>query len=132
MYGIRGERDLAERELAHLSGYRDSHPVRIGNLAASQKQLDVFGEVLDCFERYGETIEGPLWSLMRLLVEHVCTHWQDTDSGIWEGRGSSQYFVSSKSMRWVALHRDIRAPQHLHLEAYLPRSPLVLAHIPPA
>ena len=125
MYGIRGERGLAERELAHLSGYRDSHPVRVGNLAASQKQLDVFGEVLDCFERYGETIEGPLWSLMRLLVEHVCTHWQDTDNDIWEVRGSSQHFVSSKVMCWVALDHGIRAAQHFHLEADLPRWLLV-------
>ena len=134
VYGIRGERDLAERDLAHLSGYHDSHPVRIGNLAASQKQLDVFGEVLDSFhvywrrggfERYGETIEGPLWSLMHVLVEHVCTHWQDTDSGIWEVRGSSQHFVSSKVMCWVALDRGIRAAQHFHLEADLPRWLLV-------
>ena len=81
MYGIRGERDLAERELPQLSGYWDSRPVRVGNGAAMQKQLDVFGEVLDCihifrrqggFERYGEKLEGPLWRMMRLLVEHVC------------------------------------------------------------
>ena len=81
MYGIRGERDLAERELTHLSGYVNSQPVRIGNGAASQKQLDVFGEVLDCihlfrrqggFEHYGEKLEGPLWAMLRLLIEHVC------------------------------------------------------------
>ena len=90
MYGIRGERELVEQELAHLSGYYNSHPVRIGNGAAHQKQLDVFGEVLDClhqyrrqgcFERYGEKLEGPLWYLMRVMAEHVCKHWRDTDSG---------------------------------------------------
>ncbi len=134
MFGIRGERDLAERELAYLSGYRDSRPVRIGNLAAGQKQLDVFGEVLESlhiywrrgsFERYGEMVEGPLWNLMRLLVEHVCTHWRDTDNGIWGVWGSSQHFVSSKVMCWVALDRGIRVAEQLHLEADLPRWRLV-------
>jgi alpha,alpha-trehalase len=135
MYGIRGERDLAEHELSHLSGYRGSRPVRIGNAAAAhQKQLDVFGEVLDCihfyrrqgsFERYGETLDGPLWELMRTLVEHVCTHWQETDSGIWEVRGGSRHFVYSKVMCWVALDRGIRAAQQLNLEADLPRWRLV-------
>jgi GH15 family glucan-1,4-alpha-glucosidase len=130
MYGIRGERDLTERELTHLSGYSDSRPVRIGNGAADQKQLDVFGEVLDCihvyrkqgcFERYGETLEGPLWAMMRALVEHVCAHWQETDSGIWEVRGGPRHFVYSKVMCWVALDRGIRAAEQLRLEADLPR-----------
>lgn len=134
MYGIRGERDLAEYELSHLSGYRDSRPVRIGNGAAHQKQLDVFGEVLDCihlfrrqggFERYGEKLEGPLWAMMRLLVEHVCEHWQEPDSGIWEVRGGLQHFVYSKVMCWVALDRGIRAAEQLNLEADLPRWRLV-------
>jgi GH15 family glucan-1,4-alpha-glucosidase len=130
MYGIRGERDLTERELTHLSGYCDSGPVRVGNGAAIQKQLDVFGEVLDCihlyrrqgnFERYGEKLEGPLWAMMRTLVEHVCAHWHETDSGIWEVRGDLRHFVYSKAMCWVALDRGIRAAEQLHLEADLPR-----------
>jgi alpha,alpha-trehalase len=134
MYGIRGERDLAEKELHHLSGYANSSPVRIGNGAADQKQLDVFGEVLDCihlfrrqggFERYGEKLEGPLWSMMRLLVEHVCLHWQEQDSGIWEVRGGLLHFVYSKVMCWVALDRAIRAAEQLNLEADLPRWRLV-------
>ncbi|MDQ6661412.1 MAG: glycoside hydrolase family 15 protein, partial [Chloroflexota bacterium] len=134
MYGIRGERDLAEHGLSHLSGYGDSRPVRIGNGAAQQKQLDVFGEVLDCihlyrkqgcFERYGESLEGPLWAMMRTLVEHVCAHWQETDSGIWEVRGGSRHFVYSKVMCWVALDRGIRAAEQVHLEADLPRWRLV-------
>ena len=134
MYGIRGERDLAERDLQHLSGYADSRPVRIGNGAAQQKQLDVFGEVLDCihlfrrqggFERYGEDLEGPLWAMMRMLVEHVCAHWQEPDSGIWEVRGGLRHFVYSKVMCWVALDRGIRAAEQLHLEADLPRWRLV-------
>jgi GH15 family glucan-1,4-alpha-glucosidase len=130
MYGIRGERELSERELMHLSGYGNSRPVRIGNGAAEQKQLDVFGEVLDCihlfrrqggFERYGEKLAGPLWAMMRLLVEHVCAHWQEADSGIWEVRGVSQHFVYSRVMCWVALDRGIRAAEDLNLEADLPR-----------
>ena len=130
MYGIRGERELPEQELPHLRGYCDSRPVRIGNGAVKQKQLDVFGEVLDCmhllrrqggFERYGEGLEGPLWSMMRLLVEHVCDHWQESDSGIWEMRGEHRHYVYSKVMCWVALDRGIRAAETLHLEADLPR-----------
>lgn len=134
MYGIRGERDLAEHELRHLSGYCNSSPVRIGNGAAQQKQLDVFGEVLDCihlyrrqgaFERYDETLDGPLWAMMRTLVEHVCAHWQEKDSGIWEVRGGMRHFVYSKVMCWVALDRGIRAAQQLGLEADVPRWCLV-------
>jgi GH15 family glucan-1,4-alpha-glucosidase len=130
MYGIRGERELPERELANLNGYWDSRPVRIGNGAVSQKQLDVFGEVLDCihlyrrqgsFERYGEKLEGTLWAMMRLMVEHVCSHWQEPDSGIWEVRDGLHHFVYSKVMCWVALDRGIRAAEQLHLEADLPR-----------
>ena len=130
MYGIRGERELPERELANLDGYWDSRPVRIGNGAVSQKQLDVFGEVLDCihlyrrqgsFERYGEKLEGTLWAMMRLMVEHVCSHWQEPDSGIWEVRDGLHHFVYSKVMCWVALDRGIRAAEQLHLEADLPR-----------
>jgi alpha,alpha-trehalase len=130
MYGIRGERDLAERELPQLSGYCDSLPVRVGNDAAQQKQMDVFGEVLDCihlfrrqggFERYGEKLEGPLWDMMCLLVEHVCLHWQEPDNGIWEVRGDLRHFVYSKVMCWVALDRAIRAAEQLNLRADLPR-----------
>ena len=130
MYGIRGERDLTETELTHLSGYGNSSPVRVGNGAATQKQMDVFGEILDCihlyrrqgsFERYGETLEGPLWAMMRTLVEHVCSHWHEPDSGIWEVRGDLRHFVYSKAMCWVALDRGIRAAEQLDLEADLTR-----------
>ncbi len=138
MYGIRGERELPERELTHLSGYCDSRPVRIGNEAAEQKQLDIFGELLDCvhlyrrqgcFERYGETLEGPLWELMRTLVDHVCMHWNDTDSGIWEVRGGARHFVYSKVMCWVALDRGVRAAEQLNLEADLGRWRIVREQI---
>ncbi len=130
MYGIRGERDLIERELLHLSGYCDSRPVRIGNGAVNQKQLDIYGEVLDCihffrrqggFEQYGEELNGPLWDMMRTLVEYVCVHWNEPDSGIWEVRGGPRHFLYSKVMCWVALDRAIRVAQQLYLEADLPR-----------
>jgi hypothetical protein len=100
MYGIRGERDLEERELSHLDGYCGSRPVRIGNGASHQKQLDVFGEVLDymhCFrhqggfELNGEVLDGPMWEMMRTLVEYVCAHWREPDRGIWEVRGSLHF-----------------------------------------
>jgi GH15 family glucan-1,4-alpha-glucosidase len=130
LYGIRGERELAEQVLEHLSGYHNSHPVRIGNGAAGQIQLDVFGEVLDClhqyrrqgcFERYGEKLEGALWSLMCAMAEHVCRHWRDPDSGIWEVRDGPHHFVYSKVMCWVALDRVIRAAEQEHLEADVSR-----------
>ena len=130
MYGIRGERELVERVLEHLSGYEDSRPVRIGNGAVMQKQLDVFGEVLDClhlyrrqgcFERYGEKLEGPLWHLMGVMAEHVCKHWRETDRGIWEVRDGEHHFVYSKVMCWVALDRVIRAAEQEGLEGDVER-----------
>lgn len=130
MYGIRGERELTEHVLSHLSGYCDSRPVRIGNGAAHQSQIDVFGEVLDCihvyrrqggFERYDKTLQGPLWNLMCTLVEHVCAHWHEKDCGIWEVRGGLRDFVYSKVMCWVALDRGIRAAEQLKLTADLAR-----------
>jgi GH15 family glucan-1,4-alpha-glucosidase len=134
MYGIRGERELIEQTLEHLAGYEQSRPVRIGNGAATQKQLDVFGEVLDClhqyrrqgcFERYGEKLQGPLWDLMCVIAEHVCAHWRDPDRGIWEVRDGEHHFVYSKVMCWVALDRVIRAAEQEGLAADLERWRLV-------
>jgi GH15 family glucan-1,4-alpha-glucosidase len=130
MYSIRGERNLTERELPSLSGYRDSSPVRVGNGAATQKQLDIFGEVLDClhfyqhlagFARVGETAEGSMWKLMYPLVEYVCEHWREPDSGLWEVRGGPRHFTYSKVMCWVALDRGIRTAQEFELPADLLR-----------
>ena len=138
MYGIRGERELVERVLEHLSGYENSRPVRIGNGAVMQKQLDVFGEVLDClhqyrrqgcFERYEEKLEGPLWYLMCVMAEHVCQHWRDTDRGIWEVRDGEHHFVYSKVMCWVALDRVIRAAEQEGLEADVERWRMVREQI---
>ena len=128
MYGIRGERELTEQELPHLSGYRGSRPVRIGNGAAKQKQLDIFGEILDsihlyhrqgCMDCPREMLEGPLWAMMCSLVDHVCIHWQQPDHGIWEMRDTPRHFVYSKVMCWVALDRGIRAAEQFGLESDL-------------
>lgn len=138
MYGLHGERDLTERELPHLSGYKNSRPVRIGNGAARQKQLDVFGEVLDCIDLYqhlkggvsvDDTLEEPLWRLLCLLIEHVCTHWHEADAGIWEVRGGLRHFVYSKAMCWVALDRGIHLAERYELKADVPRWRLIREHI---
>jgi GH15 family glucan-1,4-alpha-glucosidase len=110
MYGIAGERYLPERELTWLSGYEDSKPVRIGNAASEQLQLDIYGEVLGAFHqalgRLGK--EGELsFSVLRVLVEHLETIWQQPDEGIWETRGGRRHFTYSKMMAWVAFDRAI-------------------------
>ncbi len=130
LYDLQGTRHMRGRMLYHLSGYRSFRPVRIGNRIFSRMQLNIFGDILDCihlyrrignFERYGETLEGPLWAMMRALVDHVCAHWHEPNDGIWEVRGGLRHFVYSKAMCWVALDRAIRAAQQLNLDADLPR-----------
>ncbi len=126
MYGIRGEKGeaLVERELDHLEGYRGSRPVRVGNGAAMQRQLDVYGELLDAAYSY-EMQQGyqkrrglpnrDLRTLARVVAEYVVEHWQDLDRGIWEVRGEPRAFVYSRAMCWVALDRACRmAPKHGH------------------
>lgn len=105
MYGIEGQRRLKETEIDWLGGYENSKPVRIGNAAAGQFQLDVYGEVLSAFF-YGREQGLPpnmeSWSLQLKLAEFVETHWQEPDDGIWEVRGNRKHFVHSKVMAWVA------------------------------
>jgi GH15 family glucan-1,4-alpha-glucosidase len=108
MYALDGESDLPERELDHLEGYRASRPVRIGNQAAEQLQLDVYGEVVDCLaicnsHDLGFTEE--VWPDFRRVVDWVAEHWRRPDNGIWEVRGGRRHFVFSKVMAWVALNR---------------------------
>jgi GH15 family glucan-1,4-alpha-glucosidase len=124
MYGIAGERYLPERELTWLSGYEDSKPVRIGNAASEQLQLDIYGEVLGAFHqalgRLGK--DGELsFSMLRHLVEHLETVWQQPDEGIWETRGGRQHFTYSKMMAWVAFDRAIKAAGMLHAGAPVER-----------
>ncbi|MDP2316765.1 MAG: glycoside hydrolase family 15 protein [Pseudomonadota bacterium] len=111
LYGIDGRRAVPESVLAHLSGYRGSIPVRIGNGASKQLQLDIYGELMDSiylFNKYGEPISSDLWSHLRRLLDWVCANWQREDEGIWETRGGRRHFVYSKLMCWVALDRGLR------------------------
>jgi GH15 family glucan-1,4-alpha-glucosidase len=119
MYGIDGRRDLVERQLDHLGGYRGSRPVRVGNGAVGQLQLDVYGEVLetaDIWRRNHEMTEGT-WRVLRGLVDWVSRNWQLPDSSIWEVRGEVRHYVFSKVMSWVALDRGIRMAEELGLES---------------
>ncbi len=111
MYGIDGRHNLEEKTLSHLEGYKKSSPVRIGNGAYNQLQLDIYGELLDSvylFNKYGSPISYDLWKQLRKLINWVAINWQKKDEGIWEVRGGKQHFVYSKLMCWVALDRGIR------------------------
>ncbi|GAB4205317.1 MAG: glycoside hydrolase family 15 protein [Roseiflexaceae bacterium] len=111
VYGIDGRHDLPEQELPHLAGYRNSRPVRIGNGAYTQSQLDVYGELLDSvylFNKYGTPISYDLWQDLRGLADWVAANWQRSDQGIWEMRCAPRQFVYSKVMCWVALDRALR------------------------
>lgn len=114
MYGIDGRHKLGEEELTHLDGYMGSKPVRVGNGAYGQLQLDIYGELLDgvyLFNKHGAPISWELWLYLRRLVNWVCDHWRDEDEAIWEVRGGRRQFVYSKVMCWVALDRAIRLAQ---------------------
>ena len=111
MYGVEGERDLTEHELTHLPGFRDSRPVRIGNGAWDQEQLDVLGEVLDAAEQLREQLgelEEPVQELLITLADRAAATWREPDAGMWEARDQRRQYVSSKVMCWVALDRAIR------------------------
>ncbi len=111
MYGIDGRKKLTEETLDHLDGYMGSKPVRIGNGAYDQLQLDIYGELLDAaylYNKYGAPISYDMWLSLRALTDWVCGHWQRPDEGIWEVRGGQHQFVYSKLMCWVAVDRSIR------------------------
>jgi GH15 family glucan-1,4-alpha-glucosidase len=111
MYGIDGRHTLAEESLSHLEGYRGSRPVRVGNNAYEQLQLDIYGELMDSvylYNKYGSPISYDLWTYLRQLVNWVCDNWQCQDDGIWEVRAGRQHFVYSKMMCWVAVDRGLR------------------------
>jgi len=111
MYGIDGRSDLREENLDHLEGYRGSRPVRIGNKAHEQLQLDIYGELLDAVylhNKYVEPISYDSWQTLRELIDWLCENWQREDEGIWEVRSGQRHFVYSKFMSWVALDRSLR------------------------
>jgi GH15 family glucan-1,4-alpha-glucosidase len=124
MYGLAGERRLAEWQADWLPGYQGARPVRIGNAAHDQLQLDVYGEVADAVyqARMGglaESQDG--WSLQTALAEHLTRVWEQPDEGIWETRGGRRHFTHSKVMVWVALDRTIRSAEQFGLDAPLDR-----------
>jgi GH15 family glucan-1,4-alpha-glucosidase len=111
VYGIDGRADLTETTLDHLEGYRGSRPVRIGNGAYNQLQMDIYGELLDSvylFNKYGTQVSSEFWGHLRRLLDYVCGNWQRPDEGIWETRGGRRHFVYSKLMCWVAMDRGLR------------------------
>jgi GH15 family glucan-1,4-alpha-glucosidase len=111
MYGISGQHLLTEETLDHLEGYKGSRPVRIGNGAYNQLQLDIYGELMDSvylYNKHGSPISYELWTHLRRLLNWVCDNWHGKDEGIWEVRGGRQHFVYSKLMCWVALDRGLR------------------------
>jgi GH15 family glucan-1,4-alpha-glucosidase len=111
MYGIDGRHDLPEEILTHLSGYRGSAPVRIGNGAANQLQLDIYGELMDAiyiYDKFREQISYDLWCDVVRIINWVCDNWDQPDEGIWEVRGGQQAFYYSRLMCWVAVDRAIR------------------------
>jgi GH15 family glucan-1,4-alpha-glucosidase len=112
MYGVAGERRLDEWEADWLPGYEHSAPVRIGNAAVNQRQLDVYGEVIDAMSlgrATGIAVDRHTWSLQRALLSFLEKHWDEPDEGIWEVRGPRQHFVYSKVMAWVAFDRGVTA-----------------------
>ncbi len=115
MYGLAGERRLTETELPWLAGYERSYPVRVGNDAVSQLQLDVYGEVIDSLyaARHGGLRGKPhAWNIQRCFLDFLRDHWREPDAGLWEIRGPRRHFVHSKVMAWVAADRAVRTLEH--------------------
>jgi GH15 family glucan-1,4-alpha-glucosidase len=114
MYGVAGERRLPEWEAGWLSGYENSVPVRIGNAAVNQRQLDVYGEVIDALSLgrlSGVALDRHAWSLQRMLLQFLEEHWEEPDEGLWEVRGPRRHFVHSKVMAWVAFDRAVHSAE---------------------
>ena len=124
MYGIAGERRLTEWEVPWLPGYLGSAPVRIGNAASGQLQLDVYGEVMGALyhsREGGLEVPGSTWDMQVVMVEHLASIWDQPDEGIWEVRGGRRQFTFSKVMAWVALDRAVRTIQCFGVEGPLDR-----------
>ncbi|MFE6281164.1 glycoside hydrolase family 15 protein [Streptomyces sp. NPDC057877] len=124
MYGIDGRTELPERELPHLEGHEGSAPVRVGNAAAEQLQLDIYGALIDSiylYDKWAEPISSDQWDDVCALVDWVCEHWDQPDEGIWETRGGRKNFLYSRLMCWVAIERAVRMANRRGLPADLPR-----------
>src|SRR5690606_21762607 len=124
MYGIGGERRLTELELPWLPGFEGSAPVRIGNAAHAQFQLDVFGEMLDATYqgwKMGVEQNGNAWRIESALLSYLETAWREPDEGIWEIRGEPRHFTHSKVMAWVAMDRGVKAIEQFGLEGPVDR-----------
>ncbi|GGZ57997.1 glycoside hydrolase family 15 protein [Streptomyces bluensis] len=124
LYGIDGRTDVPERELDHLEGHRGSVPVRVGNAAAGQLQLDIYGALIDSiylYDKWAQPISSDQWDDVCDLVDWVCEHWDQPDEGIWETRGGRKQFLYSRVMCWVAVERAIRMANRRGLPADLPR-----------
>jgi GH15 family glucan-1,4-alpha-glucosidase len=120
MYALDGSAASGEQELPHLAGYAGSRPVRIGNDAHAQRQLDIFGELMDSVylsNKYGHAISRKGWGHVQDLIAHVMAHWQDPDAGIWEMRSQPRHFLHSRVMCWVAMDRAIRLATQRSLPA---------------
>jgi GH15 family glucan-1,4-alpha-glucosidase len=123
LYGLAGERSVVEWEVAWLAGFRDSRPVRVGNAASTQLQIDVYGELLDalCLEIELGLVADGAWKLIRAVVGHLETVWREPDEGIWEVRGARRHFTFSKAMAWVAFDRAVRLIERFGLDGPLAR-----------
>ncbi|GAA2353142.1 glycoside hydrolase family 15 protein [Nonomuraea africana] len=120
MYGIDGRSELPERQLEHLEGYQGSWPVRVGNAAVGQLQLDIYGALIDAvylYDKWGKPISSGDWDYVGTLVDWVCANWDQPDEGIWETRGGRKDFLYSRLMCWVAIERAIRMAGHRGLPA---------------
>ncbi len=132
MYGLRGETQIPEQELMHLKGYKNSRPVRIGNEAYSQKQLDIYGEIMDAALRlsnYVGKIDQDIWPFLSKICDIVVDRWHEKDSGIWEVRDGPYHFVYSKIMCWVALDRGVRIAIRYGFPGHLKKWQEVKEHI---
>ena len=124
MYGIDGRREITEQLLGHLEGYRGSAPVRIGNNAATQLQLDIYGELVDSiylYDKYGAPVSHRSWNDLAHMVDWICENWDQADEGIWETRGGRQQFTYSRLQCWVAVERTLRMATARGLPADRPR-----------
>jgi GH15 family glucan-1,4-alpha-glucosidase len=124
MYGVAGERRLSEFEVPWLEGYEGSRPVRVGNAASEQLQLDVYGEVLDCLYQarvHGLPMDPNAWQLQLTMLGHLEGAWRQPDDGIWEIRGERRHFVHSKAMAWVAFDRAVRTVESQDVDGPLDR-----------